>query len=343
MARVLVTGGGGFIGSHLAERLLTLGHDVVILDNFSTGRRENIKPFRDRITLYEADIRDREALLRAMEGVDCVFHEAALPSVPRSVQNPLESHDVNATGTLTVLLAARDSGVRRVIYAASSSAYGDTESPVKNEHFSPRPISPYGASKLAGEYYCQVFNTVYSLEAVCLRYFNVFGPRQNPDSPYTGVMAIFIPAMLRGERPRIFGDGSATRDYTYIDNNVDANILAMTAQGVSGEVINTACGGRVSVLEVVEILNRILGTSIQPEFCDPRPGDILHSCADTSKARRLLKLEPRISVEEGLRRTVEWYRQELAIGRLSLGGRASWRATSGSDKSARREPRPPLK
>ena len=308
MARMFVTGGGGFIGSHLAERLLSVGHEVAILDNFSTGRRENIESFRDKITLHESDVRDNDALLRAMIDVDCVFHLAALPSVPRSVKKPIESHDVNATGTLSVLAAARHVGVRRVIYAASSSAYGDVDVPAKHEGLSPRPISPYGAAKLAGEYYCQVFHTVYGLETVCLRYFNVFGPRQNPNSPYTGVMAIFIPAMLRGERPRIFGDGTATRDYTYIDNGIDANILAMTAQDVSGEVVNAACGGRVSVLEVVEILNRILGTSLEPEFCDPRPGDIQHSSADISKARRLLKFEPRISVEEGLRRTVEWYR-----------------------------------
>jgi len=314
MASVLVTGGAGFIGSHLADRLLALGHEVAILDNFSTGRRENIRSFRDRIIVHETDIRDPESLVRAMEGVDYVFHEAALPSVPRSVKNPVESHEVNATGTLRVLMAAREAGVRRVIYGASSSAYGDAGPPVKHEGLTPRPISPYAVTKLAGEHYCQVFHTVHGLQTVCLRYFNVFGPRQNPNSPYTGVVAIFIPAMLHGDRPRIFGDGSATRDYTYIDNNIDANILAMTAPSVSGEVVNVACGSRISVLELVGMLNRILGTSIEPVFCDPRPGDVLHSTADISKARLHLGYEPQTSVEEGLRRTVEWYRRELGTG-----------------------------
>ncbi len=311
MGRILVTGGGGFIGSHLAERLTAMGHQVVVIDNFSTGRRENLESVRDHITLFEADIRDRVALAKAMDGAEYVFHQAALPSVPRSVENPFESHDANATGTLSVLCAARDAGVRRVIYAGSSSAYGDTEAVFKSEDLSPRPISPYAVSKLAGEYYCRVFHTVYGVETVTLRYFNVFGPRQNPHSPYTGVMAIFIPAMLRGRRPHIYGDGSATRDYTYVENIVEANILAMTAEGVGGEVINAACGGRTSVLEVVQMLNSILGTQIEPEFGDPRPGDILHSSADVSKARRLLGFEPKVSVQDGLVRTVEWYKHEM--------------------------------
>ncbi|MFH1741057.1 MAG: SDR family oxidoreductase [bacterium] len=313
MAKTLVTGGAGFIGSNLAGRLLAQGHEVAIVDNFSTGRRGNLAPLQDRITLLEIDIRDREDLLKAMKGVEYVFHQAALPSVPRSVKKPLESHDVNATGTVSVLSAAQEAGVRRLMYAASSSAYGDVDAPMKHEGLPPRPVSPYGAAKLTGEYYCQVFHTVYGLETVCLRYFNVFGPRQNPDSPYTGVMAIFIPAMLRGERPRIFGDGSATRDYTYIDNVIDANLLAMSAENVSGEVINAACGGQVSVLDVVNTLNAILGSSLEPEFCAPRPGDILHSCADISKAEALLQFEPKVSIEEGLRRTVEWYREELGL------------------------------
>jgi len=313
MARMLVTGGAGFIGSHLAERFLNEGHEVVVVDNFVTGRRENIQDFKNRIDLHEIDIRNGEAMKTAMEGVDCVFHQAALPSVPRSVKNPFESHDINSTGTLSTLVAARDAGVRRVVYAASSSAYGDVEEPAKYEDLPPRPISPYGAAKLTGEYYCRVFSAVYGLETVCLRYFNVFGPRQNPNSPYTGVMALFIPAMLRGERPKIYGDGTATRDYTYIDNDVDANVLAATAEGISGEVLNVACGGRVSVLQVVEAINKVLGTSIEPQFCDPRPGDILHSSADISKARRLLKYEPQIDLEEGIRRTVEWYRKELGL------------------------------
>lgn len=313
MARFMVTGGAGFIGSHLVEQLLQDGHEVVVVDNFSTGLRENLEPFRGRITLHEIQLEDGPAVARAMEGVEYVLHQGALPSVPRSVKNPLETHEANVTGTLNVLLAARDHGVKRVVYAASSSAYGDCKEPIKHEKIPPRPISPYGVSKLAGEYYCLAFYETYGLETVCLRYFNVFGPRQNPHSPYTGVMAIFIPLMLQGKQPTIFGDGIQTRDFTYIQNNVAANLLAVTAERAPGEVINIACGHSCSVLGIIEAVNRILGTSIEPRFAPPRPGDILHSRASIDKAREILHYEPAVDLEEGLRRTIEWYRKNLKL------------------------------
>ncbi|MFB3786914.1 MAG: SDR family oxidoreductase [bacterium] len=313
MARFMVTGGAGFIGSHLVEQLLQDGHEVVVIDNFSTGLRENLDLFRDRITLHEIQLEDGPAVARAMEGVDYVLHQGALPSVPRSVKNPLETHEANVTGTLNVLLAARDHGVKRLVYAASSSAYGDSHEPDKHEKIPPRPISPYGVSKLAGEYYCLAFYETYGLETVCLRYFNVFGPRQNPHSPYTGVMAIFIPLMLQGNQPTIYGDGIQTRDFTYIQNNVMANLRAVTAERAPGEVINIACGHSCSVLGIVEAINRILGTSIEPRFAPPRPGDILHSRASIDKAREILNYEPAVDLEEGLRRTIEWYRKKLKL------------------------------
>lgn len=313
MASYLVTGGAGFIASHLIERLLELGHEVSAIDNFATGRRENLAPFLDRIRFHEIDLRDADAVLQATQGVDYVLHQAALPSVPRSIAHPAECHEVNVTGTLNVLLAARDVGVKRVVYAASSSAYGDAIEAIKSEDLLPNPISPYGCAKLAGEYYCRAFYRSYGLETVCLRYFNVFGPRQNPYSPYTGVMAIFIPLMLRGERPTIFGDGSATRDFTYIRNNVEANLLAAEAVDAAGETINIACGARRSVLETVEIINRLLGTRIEPIFAPPREGDIKNSLAAIEKAERLLNYKPVVSFEEGVAQTVEWYRAELGV------------------------------
>jgi len=313
MAKFMVTGGAGFIGSHLVEHLLQDHHEVVVIDDFSTGLRENLAPFRDRITVHEIRLQDGPAVSRAMEGVEYVLHQGALPSVPRSVQNPLETHEANVTGTLNVLIAAKDHGVKRVVYAASSSAYGDSGESSKHAKILPRPVSPYGVSKLAGEHYCTAFYETYGLETVCLRYFNVFGPRQNPDSPYTGVMAIFIPLMLQGRQPTIYGDGTQTRDFTYIQNNIAANLLAVTAERAPGEIINIACGRSCSVLEIVEKINRILGTSIEPLFAPPRPGDILHSRAAIDKAREILHYEPVVDLEEGLRQTIEWYREKLKL------------------------------
>jgi UDP-glucose 4-epimerase len=313
MAKIVVTGGAGFIGSHIAEHAVLEGHDVSIIDNLETGRIENLDLFKDNVTYFQTDIRDLDAVREAMSGAEYVFHQAALPSVPRSVENPQETNGHNVTGTLNVLTAAKDSGVKRVVYAASSSAYGDQETPFKHEEMLNKPLSPYGVSKLAGEHYCQAFYQTYGLETVCLRYFNVFGPRQNPFSAYTGVLAIFIPLMLKGEPPVIYGDGLQTRDFTYIQNNVAANMLAMTAADAPGEVINIACGENQTVLQIVDVINQILGTHIEPIFKEQRTGDILHSCASVEKAKKILNYSPLVSFEEGVEKTIAWYRSELGL------------------------------
>ncbi len=313
MAKYVVTGGAGFIGSHLVEALLSQSEEVAVIDNFTTGRRENIQSFLKEIELFDIDLRDLSALKKAMEGAEYVFHQAALPSVPRSVKNPLESHENNLTGTLNALLAAKENEVKRFIYAASSSAYGDAKAEKKHEELLPNPISPYGVAKLGGEYYCQSFYETYGLETVCLRYFNVFGPRQNPHSPYTGVMAIFIPLMLQDKQPTIYGDGSATRDYTFIQNVVYANLLARDAEDAPGKILNVACGERWSVKDVVDTINNILGKTIQPVYATPRPGDIQHSCASIEKAKEILNFRPQVSFEEGIKKTIDWYRQELDL------------------------------
>jgi UDP-glucose 4-epimerase len=309
MATYLITGGAGFIGSHLAERLVEKGETVRIVDNFSTGSRHNIAHLLNRVTLYECDITNLEALREPMRGVDYVLHQAAIPSVPRSVADPIATHASCVTGTLNVLIAARDAGVKRVVYAASSSAYGDIEGNFKVETMAPRPLSPYAAAKLAGEQYCQAFTAVYGLETVSLRYFNVFGPRQDPNSPYSAVIPLFIKAMLAAQPPTIHGDGLQSRDFTYIDNVVDGNLLACHADSrVAGQVMNVACGQRISLLDLVAVLNRLMGTDITPVFGPPRPGDVRHSCADISKAGHLLGYAPRVSLETGLAHTLEWLR-----------------------------------
>lgn len=306
----VVTGVAGFIGSHLAERLLRDGATVRGVDNLLTGRQQNLE-YLQRLGgdfhFYPTSIGDIDALKAIFDGAEVIFHEAALPSVPRSVENPRETHEHCVNGTLNVLEAARLVGVRRVVYAASSSAYGDVEGDAKHENIPPAPISPYGAAKLAGEYYCRVYYHTYGLETVCLRYFNVFGARQDPTSQYAAVIPLFITTMLDGGRPQIFGDGRQTRDFTYIDNVVHGNMLAASAPLAVGEVMNLASGGRVSLLELVDKLNHILGTSYAPLFLPPRQGDILHSRADIDKARRLLGYQPIIPFDEGLARTVRWY------------------------------------
>lgn len=307
MSRYLVTGGAGFIGSHIVRALVRQGQRVRVLDNFATGRRANLTGLESEIELAEGDIRDLDAVRRAVAGVDCVVHQAALPSVARSLQDPLTTHQSNATGTLQVLIAARDAGVRRVVYASSSSVYGDTPKLPKVEDMTPQPLSPYAVSKLAGEKYCAVFTRLYDLETVCLRYFNVFGPRQDPTSEYAAVVPRFITAMLRGERPTIYGDGTQSRDFTFVDNAVYATLLAAQAPGVAGQCFNTACGRRYTLLELVAVLNAILGTRLEPRFTDPRPGDVKHSLADISKAQRGLGYSPQVSLEEGLRLTAEWF------------------------------------
>jgi nucleoside-diphosphate-sugar epimerase len=303
--RVLVTGGAGFIGSHIAERLLALGHEVRVLDNFATGRRGNLSGFADEIELVEGDIQSYERANKAVTGVDIVFHQAALPSVPRSIQDPLTSNATNVIGTLNILLAARDHDVRRVIYASSSSAYGRNPALPKHEALAPEPISPYATAKLAGEGYCRSFTSVYGLETVSLRYFNVFGPRQDPLSEYAAVVPRFITRLAAGRPPVIFGDGEQSRDFTYIENVVDANIRAIDAADVAGRAINVACGERVTLNQLVAELQDLLGTSINPAYAAPRSGEVKDSLADVTLARNLLGYEPIVSLREGLRRTIE--------------------------------------
>jgi UDP-glucose 4-epimerase len=311
MASYLITGVAGFIGSSLARALLARGERVRGVDNFSTGKRDNIGEIRDRIDFREADLLDAEAMRDACAGVDFVFHQAAIPSVPKSVLDPASSNRANVDGTLNLLVAARDAKVRRVVYAASSSAYGDTPTLPKHEAMKPDPISPYAVAKLAGEQYMISFYRCYGLETVCLRYFNVFGPRQDPSSPYSGVLAKFITLMLRGEQPTIFGDGEQSRDFTYIDNVVEANLLACQApaEKAAGQVFNAATGRRITLNETFKALQSLTGYSGQPKYAPERGGDIKHSLADISKAEAALGYRPLVDFVEGLRRTVEWYRQ----------------------------------
>jgi UDP-glucose 4-epimerase len=302
--RVLVTGGGGFIGSHLAERLLERGDDVRILDSFATGRRENLAHLPD-VELVEGDVQSFERAHRAVRDCDAVLHQAALPSVPRSIQDPLTTNAVNVTGTLNVLLAARDAGVRRVVYASSSSVYGSNEQLPKREDQPVAPISPYAVSKLAGEGFCRSFTTIYGLECLSLRYFNVFGPRQDPLSQYAAVIPKFIAAALEGQRPVVFGDGEQSRDFTFIDNVVEANLLALESSAGAGEVFNAACGERVSLNSVIEMLSSLSGVELEPDYQPGRPGEVRHSQADIERARSTFGYRASIPFAEGLRRTFE--------------------------------------
>ncbi len=306
----VVTGGAGFIGSHIVERLLADGARVRVVDNLITGRRANLDGLQGDLEFYPVSITDRAALDRIFAGAEVVFHQAALPSVPRSIDDPLTTHEYNVTGTLNVLLAARDAGVRRVVYAGSSSAYGDAPDEFKSESLPPSPLSPYGAAKLAGEYYCQAFTRVYGLETVCLRYFNVFGPRQDPTSQYAAVIPLFITAMLNGRPPTVHGDGLQSRDFTYVENVVHGNLLAARAPAAVGQVMNLATAGRITLLDLVDRLNALLGTALTPVHTPPRPGDIKHSRASIDKARRLLGFEPVVDFDTGLARTVAWYRAQ---------------------------------
>jgi len=310
MSLYLITGIAGFIGSSLARAVLSRGDQVRGVDNFSTGNRENIAELLDRIDFREADIGDLDAMHKACAGVDFVLHQAAIPSVPKSVLDPLGSNRANVDGTVNVLVAARDAKVKRVVYAASSSAYGDTPTLPKHENMKPDPISPYAVAKLASEQYMISFYRCYGLETVSLRYFNIFGPRQDPSSPYSGVLAKFTTQMLRGEQPAINGDGEQSRDFTYIDNAVDANLLACTApaQKAAGEMFNVATGRRVTLNETFKLLQGLTSFKGQPKYGPERSGDIKHSLADISKAEAGLGYKPKVDFEEGLRRTVEWYR-----------------------------------
>lgn len=312
MSLYLITGIGGFIGSSLAHTLLARGEQVRGVDNFSTGKRENIADILDRIDFQEADILNLDAMHKACAGVDFVLHQAAIPSVPKSVLDPLGSNRANVDGTVNLLVAARDAKVKRVVYAASSSAYGDTPTLPKHEGMKPDPISPYAVAKLASEQYMVSFYRCYQLETVCLRYFNIFGPRQDPSSPYSGVLAKFITLMLGGEQPTIHGDGEQSRDFTYIDNAVEANLLAckVPAAKSAGQVFNVATGRRVTLNETFKLLQPLTNFTGQPKHGPERSGDIKHSLADISKAEAGLGYKPAVHFEEGLRRTVEWYRSQ---------------------------------
>ncbi len=310
--KILVTGGGGFIGSHLAQALLEDGHEVRILDNFATGRRENLLSLDSSFELIEGDIQSYERAHKATIGCDVVFHQAAMPSVPRSIQDPLTSNASNVVGTLNVLLAARDNDVQRVVSASSSSVYGASEGLPKEESQTPLPISPYAVAKLAGEGYCRSFNAVYGLETVALRYFNVFGPRQDPLSQYAAVIPNFLTAVYEGKSPTIFGDGTQTRDFTYISNVVDANRLAMSAPGIGGQFMNVACGGRISLNEVVTAIEELTERTVDPVYVEPRAGDVPHSMASIERARELLGFEPAVSFRDGLALTIEQFVRPVA-------------------------------
>lgn len=308
MRTILVTGGAGFIGSHIATALVERGDRVRVLDNLSTGFKANMAGIIDRIEFIEGDLLDEKAVAKAVEGVDCVFHEAALASVPRSVANPLASHAHCVTGTVTLLNAARLAKVRRVVYAASSSAYGDQPYCSKREIDLPAPLSPYAAAKLACEYYCQAFTATYGLETVAIRYFNVFGPRQDPNSEYSAVIPRFITAMLSGKQPVIYGDGGQSRDFTFVANVVKANLLAADAPGVGGRMFNAANGKSTDLLTLIRLLNELLGLNVKPIHEPARVGDVRESLADITNARKFLKYEPEVDFEEGLRRSIEYYK-----------------------------------
>jgi nucleoside-diphosphate-sugar epimerase len=307
LATYLVTGGAGFIGSHIVHELLQRGASVTIADDFSTGRRENL-PRDARCRVVEGDLADMDVARRAVEGADYVVHLAAIPSVPRSVQDPLRSHRANIDATLNVLLAARDARVRRVVFAGSSAAYGNTEVLPKHEDMPSMPLSPYALQKVVGEQYCQMFTKLYGLETVTTRFFNVFGPRQQPGSPYSGVISLFIEALAARRSPTIHGDGHQTRDFTYVTDVVRGVLTACEAPGVSGHVINVAAGRRVSLLELLEMLKTITGAQVTPTFGPTREGDVRDSQADITRARRLLSFEAHVPMQDGLERTVEWFR-----------------------------------
>ena len=303
----LVTGGAGFIGSHIAETLVTQGERVRVFDNFSTGKLENLAAFRDGLEVLDGDFRDLDTCRKAMMEVDYVLHQGALPSVPKSVEDPVNTNECNITGTLNLLVASRDAGVKRLVYAASSSAYGGNPTLPKVESMKPEPLSPYAVQKHVGELYCKVFYDLYGLETVALRYFNVFGTRQDPTSQYAAVIPRFITALDRSEPPTIYGDGEQSRDFTYVENVVEANLRAAQAEGAAGELMNFACGKSYSLNEILRMLQEIMNTNIEPVHEDARPGDVKHSLADIEKSRKLLEYTAHVSFEEGLRRTVDFF------------------------------------
>ncbi|MAG57445.1 MAG: LPS biosynthesis protein WbpP [Planctomycetes bacterium] len=306
--KCLVTGGAGFIGSNLVQALVGRGEDVTVLDSLATGHRSNLEEVADRITFIEGDLRDRDAVARAVAGTEVIWHQGAMPSVPRSIEDPVTSFEVNAGGTLNILMAARDAGTRRVVFAASSSAYGDTPTLPKHELMPPNPLSPYAADKIHGENLCRVFSASMGLECVGLRYFNVFGPRQRPDSAYAAVIPCFIHAVLNDERPIIYGDGTQSRDFTFIQNVIGANLLAADAPDAPGEVMNLGNGSRTSLLELLDMICAACGKTVEPVFEPPRAGDVKDSQADITRAQTLLGFEPTVDLAGGLGHTVEWFK-----------------------------------
>ena len=307
----LITGGAGFIGSHSCEQLVKDGQRVRVLDNLSTGKQENLIGILGDVELLKGDIRDPRIVTEAMKEIDIVFHEAALGSVPRSVADPIGTHETNINGTLNILLAARDSGVKRVVYASSSSVYGESLDLPKHEKMMPAPLSPYALSKLTGEHYCTLFNKAYGLDTVSLRYFNIFGPKQDPDSEYAAVIPRFLTSLIRDERPLIYGDGLQTRDFTFIENTVEANLLASEAEDVQGKVFNIACGQRYTILDLLNNLKELLGSKVEAIFKPPREGDVRDSLASIEAARNAFGYRVVVGFEEGLRRTVRWFTRHL--------------------------------
>ncbi len=311
MDKFLVTGGAGFIGSNICKTLVAQGCSVRVVDNLLTGKRSNLAEVIDDIEFIEADMGDSQVARSAVKDIDAVLHQGALPSVPLSVDNPAATHKHCVDATFTLLLAARDAGVRRFVYAASSSAYGDTPTLPKVETMPARPLSPYAVAKLVGEYYCSVFYEVYGLETISLRYFNVFGPHQDPTSQYAAAIPAFVTAVLKDEPPTVYGDGEQSRDFTYIDNVVEANLLAARAKRTKGEVVNIACGEAVTVNDVIDIINEVLEKNVKPVYAPTRAGDVKHSLADITRAREVIGFEPVISFEDGLRKAIDWYKEHL--------------------------------
>ena len=311
MEKYLVTGGAGFIGSNIVKKLLEDGKSVRAVDNFSTGRKENIQEFLENpnFEFIEEDITDLDICKKAVKGIDFVLHEAAVPSVPRSIEDPIRSNNANISATLNLLVASRDEKIKRFVYASSSSVYGENPMLPKKEDFAVMPISPYALTKYAGERYCQIFYKIYGLETICLRYFNVFGPKQNPDSAYSAVIPKFIKSFLRDEKPVIFGDGNQSRDFTFVDNVVSANLLAVKSEKGLGEVFNIACEGETSLNELIKLLKEISRKNIEPEYKETRVGDVVYSRADISKAKELLNYEPLVDIKEGLKKTFHWYEE----------------------------------
>ena len=311
MERFLVTGGAGFIGSNICKKLVSQGCFVRVVDNLLTGKKSNLADIIDKIEFIQADMGDEDVARSAMKDIDFCLHQGALPSVPRSVDNPAATHRHCLNATFTLLLAARDAGIKRFVYASSSSAYGDTPTLPKIETMQPQPLSPYAAAKLAGEYYAKVFYEVFGLETISLRYFNVFGPHQDPTSQYAAVIPAFVTAILKDEQPTVYGDGKQSRDFTYVDNVIEANLLAAKAKKTCGEVINIACGQAVTVNETIDTINGLVGKNIKPIYTDPRPGDVKHSLADITLAEKLIGFKPKVSFREGLQKAIGWYRENL--------------------------------